>query len=223
MDYTSLLSTVEARLNRSDLSTLMDGFIAQVESEANAFLARNPVRPMVTRDTATTTVQENDLPSDFLDMIELTANDGVTSWPLARVMPGKQFDYYDNKALPPGITYDATKPQQYRILGTMLILSMTPASSLDLTFDYYAKLQPVTSDNATNWLMDAHPDVYEFGVLGHAGRHLRDYDFYERNRELFLGALDMVAKAYPEKGRDVGLRDTGAPWASGSLCGAYYG
>jgi hypothetical protein len=180
------------------------------------------VRPMIESATVTpVTLQQIDLPADFLDMVELTASDGSTSWPLARIAPAKQFEYYNNRALPPGIAYDSSKPQQYRILGDALVLSIVPATALTLTLDYYAKLLPISGDNATNWLMDSHSDAYLFGVMAHAWLHLQALDQYQTYRDLFLGALEQVAQAYPERARDIALSDVSAPWASGYVPGIY--
>lgn len=213
MDYDSLLTTVAARMNRSDLTDLIPDFIVSVESEANTFLAGNPVRPMVETYTLSATTQRVDLPDAFIDAIDLYASDGTDTWPLARVGTNSNFDYYKTRALAPGISYDSTAPQQYKILGTTIVLSATPASALTLTLDCTIKITPVTSTNSTNWLMQSHPDVYEFGTLAHAAKHVRDLDFYNTNRDLFISALGAVPAAYPERSRPIGLRIVDGPWS----------
>jgi hypothetical protein len=212
MNYTSLLEIVASRMNRSDLTDLIPTFIVSVESEANTFLANNPVRPMYKTYTLSADSQRLDLPNDFIDAVNLTADDGTDTWPIARVGQQADFTYYADRAIAAGYQKDTEKPQQYRITGTTLILSITPVTSLTLTLDCTAKLEPISDNNATNWLMDAHPDVYEFGTLAHAAKHVRDMDYYNTNRDLFMSALGAVPSAYPERASPIALRVTDAPF-----------
>jgi len=212
MNYSSLVELVAARMNRSDLTSYIPAFIQSVESEANTFLAANPVRPMFKTYTLSADSQRLDLPNDFIDAVVLSASDGTDSWPLARVGPQADFAYYDDKAISAGYARDDTKPQQYRVLGTTLVLSIVPETTLTLTLDCTAKVEPVSENNATNWLMDSHPDVYEFGTLAHAAKHVRDMDYYTTNRDLFISALGSVPSAYPEMPSPVGLRMSDSPF-----------
>jgi hypothetical protein len=213
MDYSSLIETVEAAMNRSDITARIPGFIQRVEEEVNTRLASAPVRPMIKTYTLPARTERIDLPADFIDSIELTATDGATNWPLARLEPTAPFDYYA-KALAPGLTYNSGQIQHYRILGDTLVLSAPPNPPFDLILDCYTKLDPINVNNSSNWLMDNHADVYQFGTLAHAAQYVRDNDFYNQNRELFLGALDMVALAYPEQKREIARRVTDAPWSA---------
>lgn len=212
MDYDSLVTTIEARMNRTDHSDKIPDFVRHVEEEANARLARDPVRPMVKTYTLSASTQRVDLPDDFIDVIDLTLNDGTSTWPLARLEPGRQFDFY-KKALPPGIEYDSDDIQHFRIMGDTIVLSATPSSAVTLTLDCYTKLEAVNEANATNWLMDNHSDVYVFGTLAHYGHFVRDYEFYRDNKALFADMLEVVVGSYPERKREIGRSDPDAPWA----------
>lgn len=212
MAYSDLLATVASAMNRDDLTDLIPSFIEKTEAEINMFLAGNPVRPMVRSYTLSASDQRLELPDDFIDVIDLYASDGTSDWPLARIGAQSDFDYYRNRAVAPGAVSDSTAVQQYKILGDTLVLSATPSSTLTLTLDCFTKLTPIGEDNATNWLMDAHPDVYEFGTLAHAGKHVRDYDFYNRNRDLFMSTLAAVPAAYPERARPIARRMVDSPF-----------
>lgn len=212
MDYDSLIATVETRMNRSDLTAEIPGFIRSVEEEANTHFAKFPVRPMIKTFTLPATTDRVDLPAEFIDVVELSATDTVDAWPLARLEPGATFDYYA-RAIAPGLTYDSDKIQQYRILGDTLVLSGTP-TTLTLTLDCYTKLEAINENNSSNWLMDSHSDVYLFGTLAHAANRVRDYEFEAKNRDYLLGALQMVAMAYPERKREIARRSTDAPWSA---------
>lgn len=216
MDYSSLLVSVAARMNRSDIDAVIPGLITHVEEEANTRLARDPVRPMIKIYSLSASTQNVELPDDFIDAVELMASDGTASWPLARLEPTSQFDFYA-RATAPGVEYDAQTVQQYQIVGSRLVLSQAPAEPLTLTLSCYTKLDPLTETNATNWLASEHGDVYLFGTLAHAGHFVRDYEFYRENKQLFVDALEMVTQAYPERKREIGLRVTDAPWSSRCL------
>jgi hypothetical protein len=213
MDYTSLITTVGDRLNRSDINDVIPGLIAHVEQEINTRLARDPVRPMIKTYRLSATTQNVELPADFIDAVELSASDGTSEWPVVRLAPALQFEQYAN-ATAPRIEPDATKVQHYRILGDTLVLSKSPADPLTLTLDCYTKLEPLTDTNATNWLAMAHGDIYLFGTLAHAAFYVRDYEFYRENKQLFVDGLEMLVLAYPERKRDIGLRITDAPWSA---------
>jgi hypothetical protein len=212
MDYNGLVEIVEAAMNRSDITARIPGFIQRVEEEVNTRLASAPVRPMVKTFTLPAITDRLDLPADFIDTIEMVATDGLETWPLARLEPNAPFDYYA-KALAPGLTYNSSKIQHYRIVGDTLVLSAVPNPPFDLRLDCYTKLEPINENNSSNWLMDSHADVYQFGTLAHAGFFVRDYEFYNQNRDLFIGALDMVTLAYPERKREIALRAVDAPWS----------
>lgn len=212
MNYDSLLTVVASRMNRSDLTDLIPVFIQSVESEANTFLANNPVRPMLKTYTISADSQRTELPNDFIDVVQLYATDGTDTWQIARVGTKSDFTYYQSKSLAPGYGPDSTIPMQYKIMGDTLVLSMTPESALTLTLDCTSKLEPISTTNSTNWLMDNHPDVYEFGTLAHAAKHVRDMDYYQVNRDLFMSALGAVPSAYPEETGEIALRITDAPW-----------
>lgn len=212
MDYSTLVSTVEAAMNRSDITVHIPEFIRRVEEEVNTRLAASPIRPMIKTYTLPAIIDRLDLPADFIDAIELVATDGAQRWPLARLEPNAPFDYYA-KALAPGLTYNSSQIQHYRIVGDTLVLSAVPNPPFDLILDCYTKLEPINENNSSNWLMDAHADVYQFGTLAHACRFVRDNTEYEINRDLFIGALDMVPLAYPEQKREIALSSVDAPWS----------
>lgn len=212
MDYSSLLTSVDSYMNRSDLTSEIPDFIERAEEEMNAFLAQNPVRPMIKTYTLTPSTARVDLPDDFMDALELTATDSDSnSWPLVRLDVQDQFTHY-KRALAPGVEYNSSDIQHYKILGDTIVLSATP-SSLTLTLDCYTKLTAVTDTNATNWLMSAHGDAYLFGTLAHAAHRIRDYAFRDENKALFQGIMDMVARSYPERKRAIGRRVVDAPWS----------
>ena len=74
MTYSELKTRIASYLNRSDLTSELDGFIDQTEAELNRRLR---AADMVKRATATAELQYLSLPTDWLEVInvEITSND----------------------------------------------------------------------------------------------------------------------------------------------------
>lgn len=211
MDYDSLLTTVASRLNRDDLTTDIPDFVSRAEDEIHAKLATSPVRPMVKTYSTTTSEQALTVPSDFIDAINLTLSDGTDTWQVVRIRPEDPSDYYATRALPYRTEPDASRIFHYTIIGTNLTLSALPDSSLSVSLIYYAKPDRLTSSTTSNWVMASHADVYEFGTLAHAYRHIMDDGREDRYVEKFIGAMDLMLAAYPETGQPSELRASDLP------------
>jgi len=209
-------------MNRSDLTSEIPEFIASVEADANTFLATNPVRPMASQALGTVSTTQIELPEDYVDTIQLKFSDGSTTWPVAKVLLGTDFTYFADKMLPPGAAYISANPQQYKVFSNNIVLPVTPASALSYTLDYWAKLAAIGETNATNWLMDNHPNVYKFGTLAHAAHRIRDYDYRDQNRDLFENELGAVLLAYPERAGPIGLRMADSPFRTNYYRNAFY-
>lgn len=59
-------------------------------------------------------------------------------------------------------------PIHYVIDKDVLRLFPTPDSDYSYTLFYWQKVAALSDSNTTNWLLDAHPDVYLYGALVHA-------------------------------------------------------
>lgn len=221
MNYSDLLSTVSNYMNRSDLTAEIPEFITSVEADSNTFLASNPVRPMAAETIGTFTTVEIELPPDYLDVLQLSLSNGSTTWVASRLALNSDFTYMADKALAPGQHYDSTLPQQFKVFSGSIVFPAAPPYELSYTFDYWAKVAAVNDTNATNWLMDNHPNVYKFGTLAHAAHRIRDYDFRDENKELFQNELGAVLLAYPEKLGPIGLRFYDSPFTSGCRTAFY--
>lgn len=215
MDYNSLVSTVAARLNMAEtnaaISGLVPDFIARAEDEIFAGLAKSPVRPMQTVTPQTVYTDSFAVPTNFIDMIDLLASDGTDTWQLARLGLADSADYYATRALPYRAEYDSTKIRHYWIAGSSIYLPSAPDPSLDLTMRYFVKPIRLDSGNLTNWVIASHGDVYEFGTLMHAARHLRDDDLEDRMADRFATAMGLMLDAYPERQNPTELSATDLP------------
>lgn len=216
LDYDGIISMVRDRLNRSDLDSFVPNFMTRVEDELNARLAADPIRPMEAIYTLSSSSSSIAIPSDMIDVIKLQASDGTTTWTLSRLEPAdlNEKDFYATRALPYRIEYDSQKVQYYSIIGSNIRLGSTPSASLDFTLFCYQKVPALTSSNTTNWITESHSNVYEFGVLAHAAKQIRDDEYMQLNTSLFDAAYASMVAAYPEKVPPTELRAMDAPWST---------
>lgn len=146
-NFTTLKAEVLNWMNRSDTSDAeVEGFIQMAEVRLNRVLRVKEMEASATITTGTDGV--GSLPSGFLQFkVVYDASRIIVPHvaPEAYVLTGTN----DSKV--------------YTILGGSLRLA--PADDETLTAVYYKALTPVTSSNATNWLLTAQPDLYLFGVL----------------------------------------------------------
>jgi hypothetical protein len=57
------------------------------------------------------------------------------------------------------------QPRFFTIIGTELQLDRVPDSEYELEMQYYRKATPLSDENQTNEILDAHPSLYLFGAL----------------------------------------------------------
>lgn len=152
-EYATLVNTVRAWTNRDDLTNLqITEFIAMFEARMNRVLRHPEMEEVV---SATLSSGNNDLPADFLAMRTIYR------------------DTQELKAMTPSAIirdYGTAAGQSvaYTILGSnprKIRLGPQPASDTPITMVYYKKLVGVNEENADNWLLNEHPDLYLFGTL----------------------------------------------------------
>ena len=159
-NYTDLQSSVADFLNRSDLTSVIPDFITLTEADLNRSIR---VREMSVRTRAPISEQYVKLPVDFLGMrnIEL-----VTS-------PVTPLEYRYLQNLDLYRAADATgKPVYYSITQNNIEFAPVPDAEYTLEIVYYQKI-PALVDNATNWLLDTHPDAYLYGSLMQSAPYLQ--------------------------------------------------
>lgn len=217
MDYNSLVSTVATRLDRTDLSTIIPDCVARAEDEIFAKLRSSPVRPMQKLATGSIITATFAAPGDFADVLQLLVSSGTDSWQMVRLGLDADPDYYATRSLPYRTQYDSSKIRHYVIVGSTFTLPQAPTSPLSYTLRYFGIPANLSSGNITNWVIENHADVYEFGTLMHAARHIRDDELEDRMLERFSTAIGLMLDAYPENQNPGELRATDAPWAMRSI------
>lgn len=166
--YTTLLAALEEWNNRSDLATLYPGFISLAEAHFNRSLRSSEMETTVEQDTTDATIA---LPSDFLEAREIYLDDNPDTVLMAMDPAGLRSRY----------GYSATGlTAAYTITGTNLVFAPAPADTVTAVLTYYARLEGLSADNETNWLITSHPDVYLRAVKFYSFEYLKDYEAADR-------------------------------------------
>lgn len=159
--YTTLQSTIADYLNRADLTAQIPTFIQLAEADMNTRLR---TREMIVRAEATSNNEYVQLPSDWVEAINLHIVDGkqplrfVTLDEADRII--KQNIY--------------TQVAAFSLMNGALELVPPPGSDVDIEMIYYGKIPALSAQQATNWLLTKAPDVYLYGSLLHAQPFLMD-------------------------------------------------
>jgi hypothetical protein len=160
-NYTTLQSTIADYLNRADLTAQIPTFIQMAEADMNTRLR---TREMIVRAEATSSNEYVQLPSDWVEAINLHIVDGkqplrfVTLDEADRII--KQNIY--------------TQVAAFSLMNGALELVPPPGSDVDIEMIYYGKIPALSAQQATNWLLTKAPDVYLYGSLLHAQPFLMD-------------------------------------------------
>ena len=158
--YSDLRSAVADWLARTDLTDRIVDFIALTEARINRELR---CREMVTEAIGTTTVQDIRIPTDFVETVKLVL-DTATDAPL---------EYRPIEDAELSVSGSTTgQPTMFSILGQNIRLYPSPDAEYAYTLDYYAKVQSLSTDHPTNWLLTKAPDLYLFGALCEASPFL---------------------------------------------------
>jgi hypothetical protein len=160
-NYSTLQSAVADYLNRADLTSQIPMFIQFVEADISTRLR---CREMVVRATTTNDEEFVELPTDFLQALNLQIVGGKT--PLRYVT----LDEADQ--IKAAQIY--TQVVAYTIVDGAIELVPAPADDVQIEMVYYQQVPPLSNVNTTNWLLSKSPDVYLYGALVHAAPFLMD-------------------------------------------------
>lgn len=181
--YDELKSTIADFLNRDDLTSVIDTFIDLTEADIN-----RKVRHwrMENRASASVSTRYNALPADFLEPIRLhMEGDHV---------PLENVSSYKMQELRQAANDVASGPRYYAITQGEIELFPTPNSSLDLEMYYYARVPALGPTQATNVILDYHPDIYLYGSLTHSAPYLAEDARTTLWAELYANAVESAIK-----------------------------
>ena len=162
--FATLKTAVADFLNRDDLTSAIENFIALAEAQIN-----RDVRhwKMETRSSANQSAGDEymPVPADWIETIRLHVTDNGTS-PLDLISRASMADKRASNEDASGT------PTHYTHADSQMQLYPTPSSEVSIELLYYAKTVALSSSNADNWLLLEAPDVYLYGALLHSAPYL---------------------------------------------------
>jgi hypothetical protein len=157
--YTTLLATIAATLNKTNLTAVIPDFVSL--GEAVMFRRLKVRRQQQTMDFDLED-ESAGVPSDMREVLSLTITDPVSR--VEYVTP----DAFDDLDLGTG------EPRFYTIVGTQLLFAPTPDRSYPMRLRYRQGFCKLTAASRTNWLLCEHPDAYLYAALCESAPYLRD-------------------------------------------------
>lgn len=156
-------------LDRTDLTTQIPEFIGYAERRFNRVLRVPEMEDSVTASTSGAVVT---LPTDFLAMKSLYI-DGTNNLILLRQL--------SVDSLRRAFSGEETGTPEFFALQSAVELVFAPAPTASVTYimNYYQKIPALSSGQASNWLLAAHPDLYVAQSLVEAFTFLRDAEGME--------------------------------------------
>ena len=181
-----LRAFIATTLNRRDLTDAIPRWIQMCEGEVNRNLR---VREMVKPAYIEMTVADQGYiptPGDFLEVenIETQTDPAIV---LEAVTPQRADEL--RARLKGGL------PAYYSVVGSRVEIVPHPAEPISIEMSFYARLPPLTTNAATNWLLQRSPDVYLYGSLIHSAPYLKDDQRLPLWQTKFDKALDDLRRA----------------------------
>lgn len=175
--YSELQTAVASWINRTDLTSPIQDFIALCEATLQA---RCKLLEFESTATVTITSGVGTLPTGFVGMRSVYWNDSLAQ-PLQYITP-EQFDAM--RSWGDGDTYF------YTISGSTIRTSNTETGSVIMT--YYAKFVPLSGSNTSNAILSNFPDAYLYGSLVQACIYTQDDAGAAKYSSLFSNAIDRI-------------------------------
>lgn len=209
-DYESLQTAIKDFLDRTDLDTQVPMFIQACESECNRVLR---VRRMLKKGQSVgwRTSEFIPLPDDFLEARTVEIVFGTPSATDPEVLVDG--DKFQATYQPPGTLSQMAqgnpqfrpKDNQYHYAFYETVIEIFPAppegTFYRLDIEYYSAIPGLgtqkfnTDPIQTNWLLEAHPDVYLYGSLKHSAPFLRDDERIALWSKLYTDAMRQLMEA----------------------------
>ena len=180
-NYSELKTAIANWLNRDDLTSVIPDFISMAEASMTRDIRhwRQEKRSETTLDE-----QYEDIPSDYLETVELTINNDrkITLISTAEMQRRKEAS-------------SATgEPKYYRLVADQFEFFPSPDGSYTLSLQYLARTSALSDSDTSNWIIDYAPDVYLYGSLIHAAPYLVDDPRIQVWGSLYAGAVAALNK-----------------------------
>lgn len=149
--YANLKTSIEAHLNRSDLTSYTDDFIDIAESAHKRDVR---IREMIQRDAITIDDRQEAMPAGVLEIISLR----LLTTPVT-VLEELNLHEMNRRR------QEITGRPAYFTVHEEIEFDVTPAESYSGEIIYYGSLTPLSGSDTSNALLAKAPDLYLYGAL----------------------------------------------------------
>ncbi len=169
--YTELKTALQSFLwDRSDIAEQIPVFIQLAEAEMNRRLT---TRLKVTQDLLTIDDELIDQPADFAGVLAFKLMDAPFSELKFRTPDGLT-QISAGHATSDG--QHTSAPTHYAIIGDLFQFYPPPGDTYRAVITYRVRIPALSDSNASNWMLENHPDAYLYGALIHAETWLRHFE-----------------------------------------------
>jgi hypothetical protein len=162
--YQELKDQIINFVNKPDIEQTVDTFIDL--AEADMFRRIRHWR-MEKRSTAILSSQYTSLPDDFYEPIRMSISSGDT-YRLDQESHAQILSRREEAKNATGI------PKYFTIFDGAVEVFPTPADTYTLEMVYVGKIQPLSSSNTSNWVLQHFPDAYLYNSLMHSAPFLEE-------------------------------------------------
>lgn len=163
-NYTDLLASVAAWMNRTDLTAVIPDFVTIAEARISRDLR---LRKQVVSSTLATVASTRGvaLPSDWLEFENVSL----------AITPERQLSYATVEQLDSVYPNNGgnSSPSLYTIEGDQILFGPTPDAVYTVNIYYYGRFSALATAS-TNWLLTNHPSVYLYACLMQACLYVKD-------------------------------------------------
>ena len=166
-NYTNLQTTIADFLNRDDLTSVIPTFIQLAEAQINREIRHYKMEQRANGQQSGGD-QWMQIPHDWLETIRLH----VIAQGTSAVTLTSRAAMADIRAKNEDIS--TKTPYLYCHSDSQFELYPTPSEDMEFELLYYQKIDNLSSETTTNWLLEDAPDVYLYGALLHSAPYLAD-------------------------------------------------
>ena len=182
--FTTLKTAIADFLNRDDLTSSVENFIALAESGINRDIRH---WKMEKRSSGQQSAGDEyaQVPADWMETIRFHVTDNGTS-PLNLISRAAMSDKRASNE-------DATgTPTHYTHADGQFQLYPTPSADTNTELLYYAKTEALSASNSSNWLLLEAPDVYLYGALVHSAPYLGEDERVTVWAQMYAAAIQQL-------------------------------
>ena len=168
--YAELKTGIANWLNRTDLTDeISDDFIKLTEADFNAKLR---IRAMEQIDSITIDSETESVPTGFIAVRSFYLLLSSNKYPLEYITPHNMFEIRGGSR--------SGRPRSYTIESDdeteTFRFGPSPDTSYTGYLSYYKAISALSASNTSNWMLENHPAVYQYGSLYHASNFLGGID-----------------------------------------------